>query len=524
MAAVEAWRAFGSPPVYEAQGRYPMLWTFYQGDWRNNHYFSPAQKKIAPTLYANTRQILKQTDSIVSLYDQYVYAGDLSTDGKPLPDGTRGAIPVDPQVDDGGPRDKQLVAAVHQLFAMWNWRTYMSMAPKMSAILGDVLIELVDDIDSGKVYPSIVWPGFVPEIDLDSSGNVKAYVIEYDVDVAVSTAFGRVQQADHYRYRKEVNDWGIWYYKNGQPYDYGQGTFAEHPYGFAPAVWHRHEILPTTNRGMGAFEKTLLSAMETNALLSAALDYQVKQFLVPVGIIAGDAGMTGVRGRTLTLPGGVTLTTGQIVPTAEEIEEARRRAQDEQNFTPMGEGGKFVTVDFDIGKTDQILERMIESQMTENPESEFGSKLLEMAQVTGPGGARILSPIIARVEAARKNHDPQTIKLCQMAISMIAYRLKAGDYYPDVVQKRKKRYEVFDPYTIDSFSEGLLDFTIPDRPVFKDTLDEKVNRLVLIEKLSTPWAMLEAGMPEAEVTKIMAEREKQQKMFEQSAQTFNDQP
>lgn len=509
MAAVRAFRDYDDnhQPSEAYNGRYALLWSFYTGLWLND----PRFVQIGPELYQNARLIWKQSDAIVSLYNQFVYAGDLSTNGKPLPDGTRGAIPIDPQTPGEADQEAQLLA-FHELFNMWQYRQMMSLRPKLGSVLGNVLTELVDDQAAGVVMPNTVWPGFVPDRDLElgPNGDVKQYAIEYDVVIEGREAFGRRIEADNYRYRKEVTPEEFRYYKNGRPFAYPDHGLAvqRNPYGFCPAIWDRHEIT-FGNQGTAAIEKSLLSTMQLNSLFSQAMDYAGKHLAAPVGVTGSSMGSR--VSKRLTMPkAAVSALTGNY--DAEE-ELANRQAAEDLNLLYLGENGGFVNVPFDLGQTKEMMELLISGMMRENPEAEFGSRLLELSQATGPGVDRILSPITGKVRDARKNYDPQTIKLLQMGTSMMAHNLTRNFWSSEVVLRRQARYKPFARYTLDSYWAGLLDCSIPDRPVFQESLDERIARLTQINLLmgsADPWILEQAGVPPEEIDRIVQKKEEEQ--------------
>lgn len=510
MAAVRAFKDFEDDRVQPSaayENRYSMLWSFYDGSWLE----SSLLPKVGAPLYENARLVLKHTDAVTSLYRQFVYTGDLSTDGGYLPDGTRGAIPIDPQTGNKT-GDKLLLAAFAELFSIWQYRQYMSLRPTLGAILGNVLTELVDDRAAGVVMPHTIWPGFTPlrDLELDYAGNVKAYAVDYHVVIEAreASAFGPRREYDEYQFRKEVTSEEFRYYKNGKPFDYPAlgPAVQRNPYGFAPAVWDRHEIT-FGNQGTAAIQKSMIQLMQLNALFSQAIDYSAIRLGSPVGVIGGYAG-DPTKNKRMTMPKGVVSAITGNSEVDEELEAQRALAED-LHLLPLMENGQFVSIPFDLGQTAQIIDRLTEGIMRENPEAEFGSKLLNLTQATGPGTDRILSPITGKVRDARKNYDPQTLKKLQMSTSMIAHNIRRNYYPYQVMQRRAKRYDPFRVFTLDSYFRGLLDASIPDRPVFPESQDEKISRLVQINALLAdpdPWVLKEAGVPEAEVKRILQEK------------------
>lgn len=493
-AAMNGWLNPGSAPsVDPASGRYDALYHFWEGSWRASNMFADQRLKDRP-LYKNTRQLWRQADAVVALYAQFVYAGNsLSTDGNPLSDGTRGAIPIDAQA--GGtpdsPENQALRNAIAEWWTMTNYRQFMSMRPKFGAILGDVLTELVEDQARGVVMPQLVWPGYVTYLQLDMRGNVQAYSVEWDVDIPERTLFGQRQEAQSYRYRKDVNRDAFYFYRDDR-----LERQVPNPYGFVPAVWDRHEIV-FGDRGLSAIDKTYQQAVELNSVLSNALDYQSRQFGAPIG----------VKGAALSNRNNP-LKVNRGASTGDPLHDAAMVAQ-KLGLLPMTDNGDFVTANFDPGKVIDLMTFIRDSMQAENPEGSFSQHILEMTQVTAPGIERALGPIIGRVKDARKNYDTQTVKLIQMALSMIGWRVNTGGYDPLVIAARRGRYEKFRPYTLDAFGRGLMDFIIPDREVIPDTIDERIARQVQIEQLTWEYSLQVAGVPPDVIADIMQEREEE---------------
>jgi len=475
---------------------YDELETWWRGTWRNVY---PAPQLL---LYRDTMQLWRQASAVVNVYAQFVYPGPLSKDGEPLPDGTRGAIPLDPNTNTET-TDQQLVEAFSMLMNLWQWSQYKSLRPKMAAIFGDCLTELIEDIPRGNILPNTLDPRDVLDIQIDDAGNVKAYTVQRRVYVPASNAYGKPRQSENYLYRKEVDGDAIRYFKDDKPYDYtGNGPVIPNPYTFVAAVWDRHEIVSYSDYGIAATEKTLPQTKILNSIMSHAMDYQQKQFAAPVGIKGATVGRPGA---TVSLGGPDT-----SPDTAWDVEEARRKLAEKMTLIQMGPEGEFVTVTSDLGQTREMLELMMDSITAENPESNYGQQLLEMTQLTAPGVERALSPIIGLVDAVRANEDPQTIKLLQMGTAIMGERLKRGDYPEDLVRNRPDRYQPFASFDLESHGKGLLECAVGPRPVFAESPDEKTLRLVqLIPVIESgdPWLMSQAGIPPEEIDRIVAEQE-----------------
>jgi hypothetical protein len=487
-------------PTSGDESRYARNYAFFDGTWRANA-TTRMHSYGDPRLYKNTMLVWNLARSVVRLYAQAVYAGGLSTDGKPLPDGTGGAIPLAPETGNDA-KDEALRTAIAELWSMWRWQMHMSLQPKMAAILGECLTELVDDVPRGTVEPKLVWTGFVRDLEIGgANGDVKRYALEYHVGIPASTAFGRTVTAESYTFRKEVDKDNFRYYKDGKPFDYPDigPAVQTNPYGFVPAIWSRHELNGYDHHGIGAFEPALNATMRLNSVLAHAVDYQQKQFAAPVGI-KGQGGGGSLR-RQLG-----NLVNASRAQTADEQAAEAAAIAERLDLLPMGPDGAFVNLDFDVGRTVELVKFLEDAIVAEFPESRFGMQILEMTQLTAPGAERALGPVVGMVKAARDVHDVQTIKLHQMALAILGARLKAGNYPRELVAARPARYEKFRAYDLTSYARGDLDFSIPDRPVIPETRDDRVNWALAVGQLKDPVLMRKAGLSDEEILQMQADR------------------
>ena len=493
----------GSNVITARNAHYDLLWLWWLGQWQNDPVVRSMSRR-EPVLYKNTMQLWRQASAVVNVYTQFVYPGPLSKDGKPLPDGSRGAIPLDPDTRNQT-TDDAILAAFSMLMNQWQWSQYKSLRPKMAAIVGDCLTELVEDLDRGNVMPNTVDPRHVKHLELDSVGNIKAYTIEFEHQQEQSDAYGRQVKSESYTFRKEVDASAYRYFKNDKPYDYsGEGAVIPNLFGFVPAVWDRHEIVAGDDRGISALEKTLQQTMRLNRVLSHAADYLQTRFSSPVGIKGASIGRPGTTVRM-----GNNALNGTL-DTAAEVEEAARLQAQTLNLIQMNDQGGFVTVDTDLGQTLELLKFQVESITAENPEARVGQELLQMTQLTAPGVERALFTILGLVEAVQANMDPQTVKLLQMGTTMMGYRLQQGHYPADLVKARPDRYEPFSTFNLDSYGQGLLECSIGPRPLFTEAPDEKATRLILLGQIietGDPWLMAQAGIPEEEIARMQSEQQ-----------------
>lgn len=501
-AALDAYRGYGQAGRLDPADFYALKLALWLGTWRHDPRVR-AWSRAYPAVYRNTVQLWRQLSAVVDLYAQFVYPDDAGTAGRALPDGSRPVIPLAPATGNDA-SDTALLVAWNEMLTIWQYQQYKSLRPKTAAIMGDCLTELIDDYARGVTLPRTIDPRYVTDLELDSVGNVKAYTLEYAVTQPASRAYGRETRAESYRFRKEVDGEAFRFFRDDKPFDYsGEGAVIRNPYGFAPAVWDRHEIVVGSDRGLSATEKTLAQTMQLNSVLSHAMDYQRKQFSAPIGIVGGPTAPRSGRFSLGPQPAPETATD-------DDIEALGRAAAENLDLLPLRENSQFLTVSFDVGKTTEMLGLVMDSILAENPEARYGQEILTMTQVTAPGVERALSPIVGKVTAAQNNADPQTIKLGQMAIAILGFRVNQGDVPADLIAARPARYAAFAPFDLDSFGRGLLDATIPSRSMFTPSRGERLQEVVLLGQVvetGDPYLMAEAGVPHDEIARIVGERE-----------------
>lgn len=459
MAIATGWRAgvdtyrFGPvPPEWDSVQRdYILRWALYTGELFDTMLRGSAVGDDTE-IYRNTKLLWKHHEAVVDFYAGVIYYGALSTDGQPLPDDVPNAIPFVPQTPTPD-RNQALTLAYSELFSAWNWQQQMSLRPMYAAALADCLTELVDDTERRFVYPQIVWPGYVKDIEIDYVGNVRRYVLEYRV--TEKRADGTT--GDTYLYRKEVDKEMFRHYRDDKlTREY------ENVYGFVPAIWDRHRIgAPGRVRGRSATDGTRQALMQLNSLLGHAIDFQHKAFWVPM-MVSGRFGPSA--------PGSDKQVDLGAPPSGVSFAELFK-------WVPVPEGAQLLQPTFDIGKTREMVEEVRKGVLDENPEARFYQQLREMQQVTAPGAERLMGDVKNRVDLVRAGMDPNTVKLFQMAISMCGFRAHdtSQDGWLRPGQRLDRRRMVFVPFDLQSYDRGELDMVIRPRPIVLPTEMERME-------------------------------------------------
>jgi hypothetical protein len=464
MAARAAIAAFRNPqPASSAESirsRLNLLWAYYDNSafdsvaawasYRSNH-----------VLYRNIRSIYNPTRRLVNFYVAQVYPGVLSEDATNLPDGIQIAIPFSEDTDD------ELKTAIAQFWQWSNWQSNNKLMVRYGGATGSCLVEIVDNVERGKITTAVRWPGLLadlakdesPSLVLDDVGNVKFYALEYETTD---------EKGQTYTYRKEVSQESIKEWRDETV------TEEENPYGFVPAVWCKHIDEGWGVDGEGVYGAPAISGSigkidELNGLASHTHDHIDKVIESP-GIISSDGGV------------------GLIQEQASAIATARRAAVDEfatasarsslktlQRLlmkAPKGASWVPLTGNLDPEKVIPSMDRLLLEIEHDFPELGMYQELRKMSQVTGPGAARMMGDVYSRVLEVSSNYDTQSIKLFQMAAAIGGFRFRENR---DGWRMRTEAQAKFQFFDLDSYAQGDLNMAIMPRPLIPLTEADSIE-------------------------------------------------
>src|SRR5437899_479128 len=509
---VAARRAYDEPGLsgqyrsyYRRMSEYDLLWSYYNSsafDKAARFLNSQASGTYGPflwdrykanyNLYRNIRLIYNPTTRLVNFYAGQIYPGILSEDGSKLPDGVPLAIPFS---EDTSP---QLKTAIAQLWTWSNWQQKKAVEVRYGAALGSVLVEVSDDWERGKVCLEVVWPGHVCDLNLDSAGNIKSYAIEY---------YTYEDNAGQYRYKKMVDQDYFKYFKNDEPFDYGEGAVTENPYGFVPAVWIKHSDMggdhgaPVISGSMGKMD-------ELNNLASHVHDQIHRVIGSPVMISTSTAIGKNIFDRE------------KRGPTSDFAEPA---ADQEGLFMLRGPAdAKVSSLAGNLNLADAFthMQQILTEIEGDHPELSFYRELRTMSQVTGPGANRMMGDVETRMVEAQAAYDQQNISLFRMAVAVAGFRVSSGVWGPLNDQQKK-----FLPFNLDSYARGDLEIAIMPRPLLTSTKLERAQENLAVwtgvaaaVKAGVPLdlVLVEEGWTDEEIAKL--QQLKQQEAADAQAQ------
>jgi hypothetical protein len=430
---------------------YNLLWAYYNGSMFErivgsfNGVYSNwglqangwAAYKMNYNLYRNIRLIYNPTRRLVDFYAGQVYPGVLSEDGEQLPDGQQLAVPF---AKDTPPALKNAVA---QFWQWSNWQARKSVQVRYGAALGNVLIEVVDDVEHGNVSAEVIWPGFIDQVQLDAAGNVKSYTLQYQAQEDIAA----------FIYRKEVDADSFRYFKDGQPYDYGDGQEVENPYGFVPAVWIKHTDIGGPH-GSSVIAGTLGKIDELNSLASHVNDQIHKVVGAPI-VLWSNGAVTNIFNTLKREP-----TFEQPNPSADQESVLILKGPQGGHVESLAGNLSLAEADLEIGRLQAEIEQ-------DHPELTFYKELRAMSQVTGPAASRLVGDVNSRFAEAAALYDSGNIKLFQMAVAIGGFRANSGAW--GILNSQQQK---FTPFNLQSYERGDLDMTIMPRPLLVPTRTE----------------------------------------------------
>lgn len=438
-----------------------LYWSYYQN--QNFDSISEwANYRANYVLYRNIRSIYNPTRRLVNFYVAQVYPGVLSEDASKLPDGIQIAIPFSDDTDD------KLKEAIAQFWQWSNWQSGNKLMVRYGGATGSCLVEVVDNVERGKVTAAVRWPGLLadrakddgPGLILDDVGNVKFYALEYE---AVD------ERGETYIYRKEVGQDAFTEYRDDKV------TSEEpNPYGFVPAVWCKHIDEGWGIDGEGVYGAPAISGSigkidELNGIASHAHDH-IDLLIDSPGIIASDGGVGKIGEQSSNLKASRSATTVEFATTGAST--ALRTLRRLLLKAPKGAAWVPMTGNLQPEQAIPAMDHLITEIEHDFPELSMYAELRSMAQVTGPGADRLLGDVKGKVLEVASNYDQQSIKLFQMATAIGGFRYKENREGWRLRTPAQAKFQFFD---LDSYARGELDIVIMPRPLVPMTEDDTIT-------------------------------------------------
>ncbi len=436
---------------------YRTRWAFYANSVFEQEAWQDSAYRLAG-LYRDSRPLYNPIHRSVELLVNCTYPGIVPLPGIPVADGVPIALPL------AFGMDKALVAALPQL---WQWSgagVQLDVVTRNAAVLGDVLVETVDDMTRRKIYYRVIWPGDVAELVDDPQGNLKYYALEYQA---------KDENGNTYTYRKEVDATSIRTFRDGKPYGYdGNPPEIENWYGFVPARWFRWQHIGGV-RGAPAWYGAYNKIPRMMALASHIHDYVHKLIEAPQ-VLWTDTPLTPIAGASKRSDTDDTLVLDRESVVLLQGSPGGRR-----------EG---LIEEMNLGQALALLEHYVNEVEKDQPILRVYDQLRQMSQVTGPAAERLVGDAANGIYKTQAGQDAGWISLWQQGCAIAGERIKRNDWGTLTAQQR-----LFGPFDLSSYAAGQLNIGLDPRRLLPLTVLERIAADK--ERYSVIAAGVDAGLP-----------------------------
>jgi hypothetical protein len=447
MAMSEAWKVFSDPEsrirdlsIDDRKKYYGHAWDYYRGEMFSRRNGANWTIYLATReLYKHTRLIYNPVPQIVDFYVDNLWQPAANEDFESL---------VTPVTDK---TDEKIIAAIAQID---QWSNFLSDAPKIkryASATGNVLIEGIDDPVREKVLHRTIWPGYVADIELNATGDVQAYTLEYDF-------YDRATKSN-FRFKKIVTKDTYSYFKDDKPFiPEGKTSAVEpNPYKFCFAVWIRHTD-DGSDYGLPAC-KDFNKVDELNSLASHLHD-NIRKTIESPKLISTDEDVLPLIGATKNP------TTKTLVPQDPRLNWVVFK-------TKSGAGVHDLAGSLKLEEANPYLKDCLTSFTDDYPELQAATIIRENSQLSGAALERMLGPAQNRLNGVQPNYNQQLIKLRQMQLAVAGMRANGGGWSTSDSQK-----DVFKPFGLQSYERGDLNFSLKRSALVQSTEAEDEDLLI----------------------------------------------
>lgn len=486
----------GSSVVTDAENQdfvpIPEQYALYQSYYENRMYMRSGVFRDTRTgLPVTIRPVHNPVARVVDWYAGRLYPGTMTEDGLATASGKPNRFPYSEATDEA-------VRIAVQTAFMWGAAGFnIGLYVRTGATLGDVFAEVVSDVERKKVYPKLIHPRFVTDIEWNDTGDVTMYRLDIPM---------QDRQGKQYTWGKIVTKDTITTLMNDRPHGYDeQPAEQENPWGFVPAIWVQHRNVGGQH-GDPAFKHAISKIDELNSIASEIDDY-ILRFTQQQVIISTDypeqfnkaAQEASARARDSEV----------LSDFAASSESVRRR--DVQKVAAVSGNLSGLRLIENMGLADAVphFEKRLAEIEQDFPEITFNEKLLAMSSPSGVAVEALTRDPQYKLDEAAANYDAGIVKLGQMCISVAAQCI-AGGIWDRPFTAAQERFAVFTP---ESYDRGDLNFSLQPRSLVEDTLDQRIAQASSIERINTVQALIWAGWSEDDARAQIAQN-REAKAFE----------
>ena len=450
---------------------YSVAWAYYRSKMFSSrdgtNWGSYLESRL---LYKHTRLIYNPVPMLVDFYVDNIWERAANDDFPNL------AVPVEKDTDE------KLITAIAQLDQWGMWLAEASKLKRFIAATGNALVEGVDDLNRGKVLHKVCWPGHVRKIELNATGDIQSYILEYEVWDS--------ERQKTFTYRKEVDKEEYRYFYDDKPWTPPgkSGSVEKNEYGFVFAVWFKH-IDDGSDYGVPAchnYDKV----DNVNALASHVDDYMHRDIESPKII--------GAAGDIIPIVGAYRDKKGIVHPQDPRLNWMVLKADTSKGPVSVNDLSGVLK----LGEASPELDRQLKSFENDYPELQAATIMRENAQLSGAALERMLGPAQNRLDGVQPGYNQQLIKLRQMGLAVGGMRANRGGWSQLTTQQR-----VFLPFNLVSYEKGELEFTLKQSQLVHETEDEQES--TKLKKAQRGAAILDIGGDELEALQVAGYTEEQ---------------
>jgi hypothetical protein len=427
----------------------------------------------------NIRPVAMIAKRAVDWWPGQVYGGAWTHDGLPSSTGRPNRLPYDGDTPD------DVRIASQQFFTWSNAPKFLSRMVHLGAKLGELLCEVEvhesDEVGGDKVYPVIVHPRHVVRLSLTPRGDVQSYrlaIEKFDDNKKHSYLWG-----------KEVTKDTVTTYYDDEPYAFdGVPAVRDHPYGFCPAVWLTHTNTGGLH-GAPAIDGIIPTLDEFQGLLSSIDDY-IHRFIRQGAVVESPNPnlLKSMLGETPTRPG---------IPTSDRSDPMQDRQSVGIIPAPMGTRVHHIMQNLGLADANSHIDRIKHELDEACPWIVLQERLLEMDQVTKPGAMPLVNRVQQLLDDVVAGYDLQMVKLAQMGMAVGGYLIESGEW--GLGSELTKAQKKFNPFDLDSYSKGALDFGLLPRELIPQSFSDKATEAAMIESVQTPTGLRHIGYSDEDI-------------------------
>lgn len=475
MAIIEGINVFRDPASrnrdmthQERVTEYERRWMLYENTlYAKNIGRDWASELAARQMYQHTRLIFNNSTLIADFHIDNIWRAVPNPDFKHL------RTPVALGTDE------KLIAAIAQIDQWSNFASSQRLIKTYAAVFGNVLIEGVDDMARQKIYHKAVRPSYVTDLELNESGDVLGYTLEYDV-------YDR-DRRETYRFKKVVTQAETKFFRNDKPFTPPgkTGEVERNPYGFTFASWLKHAD-NGTNYGVPAFHHE--DKLDEANSLGSHLHDNIHKAVESPKLISGASEIQPLIG------GKYNKETGLVTPHDSRLNWVVLKSTNGAKVDDLA--GSLA-----LAEAHPYLKELLISFSEDYPELSVPSIIADSTQISGIALERKLTPAQNRLNASQASYNAELVKLRQMQLAVGGYRYSVGGW------SKSKDQAVFTPFGLRSFGQGDLNFDLAETRLIQITAAEEIE--VKTARVDFAAKLKSLGAPPTEYLKAAGFTEKE---------------